>query len=273
MAATDKKHTKAWRRRRHGTSCASIHLHHSRAPAYRKARSLPAPGSIPGPYHHLKLELYESERYKSRLTIQVEKRAKKGPFEGLVKEIISMAGEIRNSYNDHIDCGDEELGWMMARDAVFILEFIGCYDQLESPRLQQANPYCWNMEAVFNPERKSPLFFPLQADIFKLENQVPIFILKKVLAWQTGSESQALERLKMTVSSACTKFSPFIPVRESFRSTTLLQYSNSLDERHILEYLYSFVVPNKNAGHISVPVEDNHDGIVPRFTTCFFFVG
>ncbi|KAH9288276.1 hypothetical protein KI387_032393, partial [Taxus chinensis] len=60
-----------------------------------------------GPYHHLKLELYESERYKSRLTIQVEKRAEQGPFEALVKEIISMTGEIRNSYNDHIDCGDE----------------------------------------------------------------------------------------------------------------------------------------------------------------------
>ncbi|KAH9288275.1 hypothetical protein KI387_032392, partial [Taxus chinensis] len=223
-----------------------------------------------GPYHHLKLELYESERYKSRLTIQVEKRAEQGPFEALVKEIISMAGDIRNSYNDHIDCGDEVLGWMMARDAAFILQFIGCYDYLESPILQQTNPCCWNMEAVFNPERKSPLFFPLQADIFKLENQVPIFILKKVLAWQTGSESQALERLKMTVSSACTKFSPFIPVRESFRSTTLLQYSNSLDERHILECLYNFVVPKTDAGHISVPVEDSHNGIVPGFTTSQF---
>ncbi|KAH9291012.1 hypothetical protein KI387_044141 [Taxus chinensis] len=221
-----------------------------------------------GHSHHLKLELYESERYKSTLTIQVEKRAKLGPFEGLVKEILHMAGEIRNSFIDHIEYGDEELGWMMARDAVIILEFIGngCYGNLESPILQQANPYCWNMEAVFNPERKSPLFFPLQADIFKLENQIPIFILEKALAWQTGSESHALERLKMTISSACTKFSPFIHVRDSFHSTTLVQYNNSLDGRHILEYLYNFVVDD----HISIPVENNHNGIEPRFTTFQF---
>ncbi|GLJ20152.1 hypothetical protein SUGI_0365820 [Cryptomeria japonica] len=155
-----------------------------------------------GPYHHLKLELYEAERYKSRLTIQVEKRAKKGPFEVLVREIINMAEEIRNSYNDPIECNNEVLGWMMARDAVFILEFLGCYNLCQSPRYQEANPYLQCVDAVFHPERKSPLFFPFQADIFKLENQVPLFILKKVLAWETGSEDQAMDRLKMTISSA-----------------------------------------------------------------------
>ncbi|XP_059074963.1 UPF0481 protein At3g47200-like [Cryptomeria japonica] len=168
-----------------------------------------------GPYHHLKLELYEAERYKSRLTIQVEKRAKKGPFEVLVREIINMAEEIRNSYNDPIECNNEVLGWMMARDAVFILEFLGCYNLCQSPRYQEANPYLQCVDAVFHPERKSPLFFPFQADIFKLENQVPLFILKKVLAWETGSEDQAMDRLKMTISSACKKFSPFIPVSVS----------------------------------------------------------
>ncbi|GLJ52887.1 hypothetical protein SUGI_1126570 [Cryptomeria japonica] len=74
-----------------------------------------------GPYHHLKLELFESERHKSKLSIQVEKKAKGGNFEDLVKDLISIGGEIRKSYNNQIECDDEVLGWMMARDAVLIL--------------------------------------------------------------------------------------------------------------------------------------------------------
>ncbi|XP_059070398.1 putative UPF0481 protein At3g02645 [Cryptomeria japonica] len=217
-----------------------------------------------GPYHHLKLELFESERYKSKLTIQVEKKAKGGAFEDLVKDLTNIAGEIRNSYNDEFECGDEVLGWMMARDAVFILEFIGCYDQYESPRIQHTNPYFQNMEAVFHPERKSPLFFPLQADIFKLENQIPLFILKKVLEWQTGSDSQALDRLQMTISSACKNFSPFKHVGDSYRSYTRESYNDLLDERHILECLYNFIVPKANPARTSVTIGDDHNEIIPR---------
>ncbi|GLJ52858.1 hypothetical protein SUGI_1126060 [Cryptomeria japonica] len=224
-----------------------------------------------GPYHHLKLDLYDSERYKTKLTIQVEKKAKQGVFEDLVKDLISLGGEIRNSYNDQIGCGDEVLGWMMARDAVFILEFIGCYDQCESPRIQQTNPNVTNIEAVFHPERKSPLFFPLQADIFKLENQIPLFILKKVLEWQTGSETQALNRLNMTISRACKNFSPFRHVGDSFRSVSGQRSSDSLEEMHILECLYNFVVPKRIPAQTSVHVEHDHDGIV-LMNTAFKFL-
>ncbi|GLJ52880.1 hypothetical protein SUGI_1126420 [Cryptomeria japonica] len=223
---------------------------------------LPQVASL-GPYHHLRLELYEAERYKSRLTVQVEKRAN-GTFEDLVKEIIGMGEEIRNSYNNHIECGNEVLGWMMARDAVFILEFIGCYNECRSPRFQQANPYFQSMDEVFHPERKSPLFFPLQADIFKLENQVPLFILKKVLEWETGSGTQALDKLKSTISHACNMFSPFIHVGESYRSITVAQFNSSIDERHILECLYNFVVSKKNAGQVTVSVEGEQNRAMVR---------
>ncbi|GLJ52855.1 hypothetical protein SUGI_1126020 [Cryptomeria japonica] len=215
-----------------------------------------------GPYHHLKLDLYDSERYKSKLTIKVEEKAKQGAFEDLVKDLISLGGEIRNSYNDQIECGDEVLGWMMARDAVFILEFIGFYERCEIPRIQQTDSNFANMEAVFHPERKSPLFLPLQADIFKLENQIPLFILKKVSEWQTGSETQALNRLNMTISRACEKFSPFRYVGDSCRSVSGKRSSDSLDERHILECLYNFVVPKRNLSQTSVHLGHDHDGIV-----------
>ncbi|XP_057825815.1 putative UPF0481 protein At3g02645 [Cryptomeria japonica] len=223
-----------------------------------------------GPYHHLKLELFESERYKSKLTVQIEKKAKRGTFEDLVKYLISIGGEIRNSYNNQIECDDEVLGWMMARDAVFILEFIGCYDQYESPRIQRSSPYFQNMEAVFHPHRKSPLFFPLQADIFKLENEIPLFILKKVLEWQTGSDSEALNRLNMTISSACKKFSPFRHVGDSYRSSTRECYNDLLDERHILECLYNFIVPKTNPAQTSIPIGDDHIRIVLRSTASQF---
>ncbi|GLJ52857.1 hypothetical protein SUGI_1126040 [Cryptomeria japonica] len=151
---------------------------------------------------------------------------------------------------------------MMARDAVFILELIGFYDQCESPRIQQTDPNFTNMEAVFHPERKNPLFLPLQADIFKLENQIPLFILKKVLEWQTGSESHALHRLYMTISRACENFSPFRHVGDPSRSVSGERSSDSRDERHILECLYNFVVPKRNPAQTSVHLGHDRDGIV-----------
>ncbi|XP_059076495.1 putative UPF0481 protein At3g02645 [Cryptomeria japonica] len=96
---------------------------------------LPQVASL-GPYHHLELKLYEAERYKSRLAIEVEKTAEKS-FEDLVNEIIRMGADIRNCYNDPIQCNNEELGWMMARDAVFILKFIDCYNQCPNPKFEQ----------------------------------------------------------------------------------------------------------------------------------------
>ena len=53
------------------------------------------------------------------------------------------------------------------------------------------------MEVVFHPERNSPLFFPVQVDVFKLENQIELFIFKEVLEWKTGSESEPLNRFKI----------------------------------------------------------------------------
>ncbi|XP_057841788.2 putative UPF0481 protein At3g02645 [Cryptomeria japonica] len=185
-----------------------------------------------GPYHHLKLDLRVYERDKTNLTIQFEKKAKRGTFEDLVKYLISLGEEIRNSFNNQIECGDEVLGWMMARDAVFILEFFECSDPYGNPRFRQNNPY-------FHSESKNPLYFPLHADIFKLENQIPLFILKKVLEWQIGSESEALNRLNMTISSACKKFSPFKDVGDPYRFSTRECYNDLLDGRHILECLYN----------------------------------
>ncbi|GLJ52886.1 hypothetical protein SUGI_1126560 [Cryptomeria japonica] len=126
------------------------------------------------------------------------------------------------------------------------------------------------MEGIFHPQRKSPLFFPLQADIFKLENQIPLFILKKVLEWQTGSESQALNRLTMTISSACKNFSPFKCVGESYRSPARECYNDLVDERHILECLYNFIVPKINPAQTSVHIGDDHNGFVPRSTAFKF---
>ncbi|GLJ25226.1 hypothetical protein SUGI_0482660 [Cryptomeria japonica] len=247
---------------------------------------LPQVASL-GPYHHLELKLYEAERYKSRLAIEVEKRAKKGSFVDLVTEIIRMGAEIRNCYNDPIECTDEELGWMMARDAVFILEFIDCINQCPNAGSQQAKPCMQSMDAVFHPDSKSPSFFPLQANIFKLDNQVPLFILKKVLAWDTGLENQELEvKLKERISGACKCFSPFINGGTNYDSHHSMNGGDAnhgshhsinggdanhdshhsrtpaCDEGHILECLYNFVVPKEKDNSV---VPKKNDGQIDDF--------
>ncbi|GLJ52302.1 hypothetical protein SUGI_1112460 [Cryptomeria japonica] len=129
----------------------------------------------------------------------------------------------------------------------------------EQGTVSHEHPYIFHIPELLRIERPDA-YMP------QLENQIPLFILKKVLEWQTGSETQALNRLTMTISSACKKFSPFKHVGNSPRSSTRECYIDLVDERHILECLYNFIVPNTNPAHTSVLVGDNlyHNGIVPR---------
>ncbi|KAH9288283.1 hypothetical protein KI387_032400 [Taxus chinensis] len=51
-----------------------------------------------GPYHHLKLELYESERYKSRLTIQINDVAVLKKY-GIIYSNLGSDKEVSNLWN------------------------------------------------------------------------------------------------------------------------------------------------------------------------------
>eukprot|EP01018_Ginkgo_biloba_P034523 Gb_08678 [translate_table: standard] len=191
-----------------------------------------------GPFHHLKSEFSRSEKYKTELTLTVQERAKGKLFENLVEEIISKCEEIRKSYDQDIACNDEELGWMMAQDALFLLEILRSDFDKRIPEKTHRIPQ--HFLGIFDPKRKGPVLLAIHADILKMENQMPMFVLDKVLTWETGSEKEALEKLGRMLTVACNEFSPFLNDVDYEIRPILNQPING---EHLLDYLYKTIVP------------------------------
>ena len=75
-------------------------------------------------------------------------------------------------------------------------------------------------------------------DLMMLENQLPLFLLQKLLELQMGSKVKADERLSRLLRLVCQEFSPFtfkLPDNSNF-------YIN--ERGHVLEVLYYAIVPS-----------------------------
>ena len=70
-----------------------------------------------GPYHYLRPELYEMERYKVAAAKRMQKNLQCRKFQNLVDQLIKLEPRILAYYHMYLDFNGETLGWMMAIDA------------------------------------------------------------------------------------------------------------------------------------------------------------
>ena len=69
----------------------------------------------------------------------------------------------------------------------------------------------------------------------------------------------------MTISSAYKKFSPFMPVKDSYQSLTIEHHNFSLDKRYIRECLENFRISKENSVVVNVHVEENGMARLKKF--------
>ncbi|KAL3835502.1 hypothetical protein ACJIZ3_010238 [Penstemon smallii] len=78
-----------------------------------------------GPYHHLKPELYDMERYKIAAAKRNQKELQNDlKFEHLVDHLMKHELRIRATYHRPLNFKGETLAWMMAVDSSFLFEFL-----------------------------------------------------------------------------------------------------------------------------------------------------
>ncbi|XP_057871934.1 putative UPF0481 protein At3g02645 [Cryptomeria japonica] len=125
-----------------------------------------------GPYNHFCNTLNEHKQEAVRR--MVTRINRDGAF--LVKEIHGLERDIRECYDEKINCDVETLCCLMVYDACFILEFFRC-----SGRTRVQNPQgCFSL--VFqNKDYKNSMYNDILSDIMKLENQVPLNVLIAIL--------------------------------------------------------------------------------------------
>jgi len=186
--------------------CASVFNVRKELLALKPEAYIPESVSI-GPYHHWRSELLDMERYKLAAAGRFQKRIKQGNFEPVVvEEFKKNDGRIRSCYHKFIDYTEEKLAWIMALDAAFLLECLQFYARHAE---QSSDADVKQMGRVLHHSGTSAAHNSVLRDLMMLENQLPLFLLQKLLELQKCSKAEAEETLCRLVSLVCEELSPF----------------------------------------------------------------
>ncbi|GLJ35851.1 hypothetical protein SUGI_0719640 [Cryptomeria japonica] len=189
-----------------------------------------------GPYHHLRPQLFEIERYKVAAARRFEKTLTGYcKFESVVEELKKYDWQIRNCYHKFLEYKEEDLAWLMALDGSFLLECLQFYLKRGDRTSSEVSSQLKRLGSVLDTSRRSATHNAIMRDLMMLKNQLPLFVLQKLLEMQLGSQDKAEERLCNLVTLACEDWSPFmLKMRDSSR----LRIKES---GHILEELYNSI--------------------------------
>lgn len=209
-----------------------------------------------GPYHHWRPELYETERYK----LAAAKRAQRshrlgGPsLHNFVEQLAKLESRVRACYHRYLDLNGETLGWMMAIDASFLLQFLQVYAIEEVKALSRVSSSSRMSHLVDQAGRKSAHNAILR-DIVMLENQIPMFILQKTLDFQLCLSEESDGALYSMLTGLCKELNPFKLIEE-------IPEVKVSESAHLLDFLCRIIVPEPD--HRSKIVKNDHDQVEPR---------
>ncbi|KAK7381551.1 hypothetical protein VNO80_00096 [Phaseolus coccineus] len=186
-----------------------------------------------GPYHYWRPELYEMQRYKIAAAKRFQKRLQSCKLESLVDQLTNLEQRVRACYHKFLDFNGETLVWMMAVDALFLLEFLQVFAMQEGAKVQRVSS---SMSHLVDYAGKKSAHNAILRDIVMLENQIPLFVLRKMLEFKFSSLEAADDTLILMFIGLFKEISPF-KMMEEFPN---IRVSESV---HLLDFLYDVIVP------------------------------
>ncbi|KAL0848739.1 hypothetical protein Bca101_021986 [Brassica carinata] len=189
-----------------------------------------------GPYHCLKPELHEMERYKLMIARKSRNQSKSFRFHDLVEKLQSLEVKVRACYHKYIGLNDETLLWIMAIDSSFLIEFLKIYSFRK-------------VDTLINRVGHNEIL----RDVMMIENQIPLFVLRKTLEFQLESRESADDLLVSVLKGLCRDLSPLVI---KFEDDEILK--EKLHEyNHILDFLYQMIVPRIEEEELYEEDEEN----------------
>ncbi|KAK6263735.1 hypothetical protein SCA6_019169 [Theobroma cacao] len=202
-----------------------------------------------GPYHYWRPELYEMERYKLAAAKRTQKQLQSPNFHTLVDQLAKHEPRIRACYHSYLDFNGETLAWMMAIDASFLLEFLQIYALKEGKTLSRVSS---RMSHLVDYTGRKSAHNAILRDIVMLENQIPLFILRKVLEVQYSSMETADDMLLSMLRGLCQELSPF-KMMENMPKIDISRCA------HVLDFLYDMIVPKVDEPSVTNEAEDQKE--------------
>ncbi|KAK3003066.1 hypothetical protein RJ639_018810 [Escallonia herrerae] len=186
-----------------------------------------------GPYHHLRSELYQMERYKVAAVKSFLNKEQVLNFQNLViDKLKTLEPIIRACYHKYMDIDGDTLAWIIGIDGLFLLDILGNYDIV-----------------IINSEgRKLSQDALLSRDVMVLENQIPTILLKELRKTLqiVSAEKDDDDGLISMLEGFCRAHSPL-------GLATLAQLQPGTNCLHLLDLMYLLIVNHEGAK--SVPQE------------------
>ncbi|XP_052198802.1 putative UPF0481 protein At3g02645 [Diospyros lotus] len=192
-----------------------------------------------GPYHHFRSELYEMERCKLAAAGRLQKMFHGIKFEQLVYKLDELEQQVRACYHKYLDIEGHTLSWILAIDGLFLIDFI----YLFTNRKEETDLCSTTTAVLVDCGGKKLASDEILGDILMLENQVPIFVLSKILSVHFLPD----DVLPSILMSLCKALSPL-----KFKENVPL--SDVLKRAHLLDLLHHLTVPK-------LEVEDEYRSI------------
>ncbi|KAL5559737.1 hypothetical protein UlMin_035948 [Ulmus minor] len=202
-----------------------------------------------GPYHRRKPEIFEMERCKLTSANRVQKSFKRqSKLHHLVQTLEQNDITIRACYHSFLDYDKATLAWMFAIDASFLLEFLQTYSAKKETSLVRISS---KMNHLIDYTRRKTSHHAILRDIIMLENQIPLFLLKQVHSLCYDQEDNPDQILSFMLLGFFRELSPFVHViiNDSYLQEECLQ------KAHLLDLLYSTIVPEEPLMDLQVNVE------------------
>ncbi|KAL0342147.1 UNVERIFIED_CONTAM: hypothetical protein Scaly_1877300 [Sesamum calycinum] len=187
-----------------------------------------------GPYHHLRAELYDMERYKVAAAKRNQRELNNLKLQDIVDHLIRFELRIRACYHRPVSLGGEALAWLLAVDVSFLLEFLEVCGVKKGKTLTKLPS---RLAYLLDLSGNKTAHDSILRDVVMLENQVPLFVLRMVLECQFSSLDLADEILLDMLMELSREVSPFETAEAAGGKIEVKECA------HLLDFLYRFIVP------------------------------
>jgi hypothetical protein len=174
------------------------------------------------------------QRYKLTAAKNTQKQLQNHKFQYLVDQLSRFEHRIRAVYHKFLDFNGETLVWMMAVDASFLLEFLQIYAVKDGKTLSKVSS---RMSHLVDVAGKKSAHNAILRDMVMLENQIPLFLLRKMLEFQYSSLEVSDNVLLSMLRGFCKELSPFKMMEE------LPKTAQVTERAHLLDFLYHTILP------------------------------
>ncbi|KAK7374691.1 hypothetical protein VNO80_08128 [Phaseolus coccineus] len=203
-----------------------------------------------GPYHHWRQELYEMERYKIASAKRFQEQLHSLKLEHIVDQLIKLEHRIRACYHRYLNFNGETLMWMVAIDASFLLEFLQVYTIQDGTMMIPG--VSSRMSHFMDYAGRRIAHNAILKDIVMLENQIPLFVLRKMLEFKFSSIELADGMLLSMLIGLFKQLSPFKVIEKDYSEIIVSECA------HLLDFLYAMIVPKLEEQSDVVQLEDQH---------------